>query len=175
MDDKTNAELIIDESNFSQYFKDCRISRPDRGDVMARYSARAEFIDGQMKRDIIDLVHNRDKAFAATQVMRKLGCATQKDSVRICKEICQDLASGMSLKEVEHKVYTYDIELFYYTKKEYIPIDDPHWTPIGIANLDEFLDQAGTRLTLKSKIIDSGEPVSVSDTNKEIYDDEQVW
>lgn len=169
MSDTTNADLVIDESNFSQYFRDCRISKPERGDVMARYSARADFLDGQMKRDIIDLVHNRDKAFAATQVMRKLGCATQMDSVRICKEICKDLASGMSLKEVEQKVYTYDIELFYYTKKEYIPIDDPHWTPIGIANLDEFLDQAGTRLTLKSKIIEKEK-----EPETEEIDDEQI-
>jgi hypothetical protein len=171
MNDK-KEELVIDESNFSQYFRDCRTSKPERGDIMARYSARAEFIDGQMKRDIIDLLHNRDKTFAATQVMRKLGCATQKDSIRVCKEICQDLFSGMSLKEVEQKVYTYDIELFYYTKKEYIPIDDMHWTPIGIANLDDFLDQSGTRLTLKSKIIDKMS--EVSETNKEIHDNEQI-
>ena len=101
-------ELVIDETNFSQYFRDCRTSRPARGDVIARYTGSAEFIDGQMKRDIIDLLHNRDKAMAATQVMRKLGCATQADSIRICKEICKDLATGMSLKEVEQKVYLHD-------------------------------------------------------------------
>jgi len=164
-------ELVIDEKNFAQYFRDCRISRPDRGDVIARYSAVAEFIDGQMKRDIIDLLHNRDKAFAATQVMRKLGCATQADSVRICKEVCQDLAAGMSLKEVEQKVYTYNIEVFYYTKKEYIPIDDPHWTVIGINNLDEFLDKANQRLKITSKII---EKEKGPEPEIEASDDDQV-
>lgn len=147
-------DLVIDESNFSQYFRDCRNSRPERGDVIARYSSNAEFIDGQMKRDIIDLLHNKEKAFAATQVMRKLGCATQQDSVRVCKEICEDLAKGMTLKEVEDKVYTYNIEIFYYTKKAYIPIDDLHWTLIGIQNLDEFLDKEGNKLSIKSKIVD---------------------
>jgi hypothetical protein len=166
-----NEELVIDETNFSQYFRDCRISRPDRGDVIARYSAQAEFIDGQMKRDIIDLLHNRDKAFAATQVMRKLGCATQKDAVRVCKEICQDLAAGMSLKEVEQKVYAYNIEVFYYTKKEYIPIDDPHWTLIGINNLDEFLDQADQRLKIKSRII---EKEKEPEPETEASDEQQV-
>lgn len=164
-------ELVIDEKNFAEYFRDCRISRPERGDVIARYSAVAEFIDGQMKRDIIDLLHNRDKAFAATQVMRKLGCATQADSVRVCKEICQDLAAGMSLKEVEQKVYQYNIEVFYYTKKEYIPIDDPHWTVIGINNLDEFLDQANQRLKIRSKII---EKEKEPETETEAIDDNQV-
>lgn len=148
-------ELIIDETNFSQYFRDCRNNTPERGDVMARYTANAEFMEGQMKRDIIDLLHNKDKAFAATQVMKKLGCATQIDSVRVCKEICNDIASGMTLEEVEKKSYFYDIEIFYYTKKEFIPVDNPHWCPIGIANLDEFLDIAGNKIKMKTKIIEN--------------------
>lgn len=150
-------ELIIDEKNFSQYFRDCRTSRPERGDVVACWSGRAEFIDGQMKKDIIDLLINKEKAFAATQVMRKLGGATQKDCIRVCKEIASDLANGMSEEEVEKKVYNYDIELFYYTKKEFIPLDDPHWSVIGLNNLDEFLDQANQKLKIKSKILENSE------------------
>lgn len=148
-------ELIIDETNFSEYFRDCRNSIPERGDIMARYVANAEFTEGQMKRDIIDLLHNKDKAFAATQVMKKLGCATQIDSVRVCKEICQDIASGMTLEEVEKKSYFYDVEFFYYTKKEFVPVDHPHWTPIGLDNLDEFLDKAGNKIKMKTKIIEN--------------------
>jgi hypothetical protein len=155
-----NEELIINESNFSEYFRDCRISRPERGDVIARYLAMAEFIDGRMKKDVIDLLANKNKAFAATQVMRKLGCATQTDAVRVCKEICKDLVSGMSFEEVEQKVYTYDIELFYYTKKEYIPFDNPHWDTIGIVNLDEFLDKAGNKFKISSKIVNNLIPES---------------
>ena len=74
-------DLVIDESNFTNYFRDCRINRPERHDVMARYSAIAEFLDGQMKKDIIHLLSNHDnKAIAATQVMRKLGCATENEA-----------------------------------------------------------------------------------------------
>jgi hypothetical protein len=158
-------DLVIDQNNFSEYFRDCRTARPERDDVIARYTASAEFIDGQMKRDIIDLLHNRDKAVAATQVMRKLGFATQSEAVRVCKEICKDLSSGMDLKEVENKVYTYDIEIFYYTKKKFFPKDDPHWTLIGITNLDEFLDKAGEKLSIKSRIIDL--PVEKATDTKE--------
>lgn len=147
-----NEELVIDESNFDQYFRDCRRSKPERGDIMARYSAVAEFIDGHMKRDIIDLLMNRDKALSATQVMRKLGGATEREAVRVCKEIAEDLASGMSCDEVEKKVYKYNFELFYYTKKEYMPMNDPHWSTISLENLDEFLDHANQKMTIKSKI-----------------------
>ena len=66
-------EIVIDESNFTQHFRDCRMHRPQRGDVMAKYTAIAEFVDGRMKQDIIDLLVNHEKAYAATQVMRKLG------------------------------------------------------------------------------------------------------
>ena len=149
------SEIIIDESNFTQYFRDCRTSRPEKGDVIACWSGNAEFIDGQMKRDVIDLLLNKDKAIAATQVMRKLGGANQKDAVKVCKEIVVDLANGMSPEDVEKKVYDYNIELFYYTKREYIPLDDPHWSVIGINNLDEFLDAANQRIKMKTKIIET--------------------
>ena len=122
---------------------------------MARYSAIAEFIDGQMKKDIIHLLSNHDnKAIAATQVMRKLGCAAEHDAIRICKEIAEDLANGMNPDDVEKKPYKYKLESFYYTKKEYVPKDDPHWSIISIANLDTFLDKANQLVSIESKIIE---------------------
>jgi hypothetical protein len=146
-------ELVIDESNFTQYFRDCRNNRPEKGDILAKFTAIAEFVDGRMKKDIIDLLYNKDnKVNAAIQVMRKLGCATEKDSIRICKEICQDLFSGMKFEEVESKVYKYQMESFYYTKKEYVPVGDPHWSLIGLTNLDEFLDKSGNKLRMESKL-----------------------
>jgi hypothetical protein len=148
-------ELIIDENNFTTYFRDCRISRPERSDVMARYSAIAEFIDGRMKKDIIYLLSSYDnKAIAATQVMRKLGCATEGESIRVCREIAEDLANGMDELEVENKIYKYKMEVFYYTKREYVPVDDPHWTIISIANLDNFLDNSNQLVSIQSKIIE---------------------
>jgi hypothetical protein len=158
-------ELVIDENNFYEYFRDCRNSKPERGDVIARYAAAAEFVDGHMKKDIIGLLTRTDKAAAATAVMRKLGCATQQDAVRVVKEICKDLASGMSAEEVEQKSYKYTLEVFYYTKKEYVPLDDPHWSIISINNLDDWLDREhGIKMSVK---VVEGPP-------KEGTDDEQV-
>lgn len=155
-----NDELVINETNFSQYFRDCRNTRPERGDVMARWMARAEFVDGQMKQDVIDLLINKDKALSATKIMQKLAHATYKDAVRVCKEICEDLESGMTVEEVEAKSYPYDLEMFYYTKKEYVPFNDPHWTIIGIENLDEFLDIENKRISIKSRIVEKTEVVN---------------
>lgn len=152
-----NDELVIDESNFSQYFKDVRLAKPERGEIMAQYCAMAELVEGRLKSDLIDLILNKDgKIIAATQVMRKLGCASEIDSIRVCKEIASDLNSGLDVKEVERKAYKYKLEMFYYTKKEYVPVGDPHWSVISITNLDEFLDAANQKLELSSRIIEEG-------------------
>jgi hypothetical protein len=137
---------------------------------MARYSAIAEFVDGKMKKDIIDLLTNYDnKALAATQVMRKLGCATENESIRICKEIAEDLDSGMTNEDVENKVYKYKMEVIYYTKREYIPENDPHWTVISIANLDKFLDKANQMVSIRTKICDqTGMEKSDGDEKQEL-------
>ena len=154
-----NEELIIDKNNFNQYFKDCRKNKPSKGDIMAKFTAVADFIEGQMKKDIIDLLANKEnKVHAAVQLFRKVGCATEKDAIRVCKEICQDLANGINSVEVELKPYKYTMESFYYTKKEYVPVDDPHWSIISLVNLDEFLDKEGNKLRIESKLsVDSKE------------------
>ena len=149
------SDLVIDESNFSEYFKDCRIHRPERGDVMAKYTAVAEFVDGAMKKDVIELLLHHDKAIAATKVLRKLGCATDKDAIKICRQIAEDLANGMTPEEVEKKPYEYNLEAFYYTKKEYVPVGNPHWMTINISNLDTFLDKDNNMVQISSKILSS--------------------
>jgi len=150
----SDLETVIDQSNFDKYFFDVRRSTPQRGQVMAKYTAIAEFVDGMMKKNIIELLH-KNKAEAAVSVMRKLGCATEFDSIRVVREVCDDIVSGMSLEDVENKSYKYTLESFYYTKKEYLPLDDPHWSLINIRNMDEFLDAADRKCKINSKLVDS--------------------
>lgn len=146
-------ELVIDESNFHEYFFDVRMHRPKRGQVMARYSGIAEFVDGRMKQDVVDLLRTKDKGQIAVQVLRKLGCATERDAIRVCKEICQDLLT-MPVEEVIQKTYKYTIEVFYYTQKEYVPTDDPHWSVISLINAGEFFtDAAGNKLKMEAKVV----------------------
>lgn len=159
-----NNELVIDQSNFDQYFFDVRTHKPQRGQVLARYTASAEFVDGRLKKDVIDLIYNRDKAEAATRVMRKLGFATEREALRVCKELAKDLAVGMTPQEVEEKIYKYQVEVFYYTQKEYVPTDDPHWSIISLTNLDEFLDAAGQKINIKGKVVDQDEKEASDDS-----------
>lgn len=150
----SDTEIIIDENNFENYFFDVRRFKPKHGQTMARYMAVAEFIDGMMKKNIIDLLH-KDKAEAAVSVMRKLGCATEGDSIKVVREVCDDLVSGMSIDDVENKVYKYTLESFYYTQKEHIPTDDPHWSPVNVRNMDDFMDAANRKCKMTAKIVDS--------------------
>lgn len=150
-----DQELIIDEKNFNQYFFDARVHRPKKNQVLVKYSAIAELVDGSMKKNLIDLC-KKDKIHAATQVMRKLAGACEIDSVRVLKEICLDILSGISEENIEKKSYKYKLEMFYYAEKQYVP-DDPHWTCMTINNLDVFLDSnnSNNKILVKSKIVES--------------------
>lgn len=125
--------IIIDESNFDQYFFDVRKHKPQAGQVMARFEAVAEFVDSQMKRDIVYLLSHGDKGGLSSQkVMRKLGGASEADSIRVPKEMITDLLNGMTVDEVCQKPYQYHYEAFYYTERKNVPKNDPHWSIISI-------------------------------------------
>jgi hypothetical protein len=147
-------ELVITEENFDQYFFDVRKNRPKKGQVMARYRAVADFINTPMKYDIINLLKIADKILPATQLMRKFHGATDKDAVNVLLEMANDLLS-MSEEEVAKKPYKMVIEYFFYTKKEHIPEDDPHWECISIRNLDEFLSRTEDGVVWKTKIVEN--------------------
>jgi hypothetical protein len=128
-------DLIIDETNFEEYFHDVRKCRPMQGHIMAKYSAVAELIDGEGKKDILYLL-KLNQAHAASAVMRKMYGAIEPDCYRVCREIVEDLMV-MTEAEVLKKPYKFILEFFYYVKKEYVPKDDPHWQIIDLINFDD--------------------------------------
>lgn len=120
-------ELIIDETNFNEYFFDVRTHSPQKGQTLACYQAIAEFVDGNLKRDIINLLINTDKVEAAQRILQKIGNTSEKDSIRIVREMCDDLLSGMTEDEVAEKPYEMVMEAYYYTDPDLVPSNDPHW------------------------------------------------
>lgn len=128
-------DLIIDENNFNQYFFDVRTNKPQPGQVLACYEAQAEFVDGNLKRDLLHLLLYKNKAEPACRVFQKVACATWDDSVRICREITEDLISGMSSEEVLQKPYSFKLQQFFYTEKQYIPDNDPHWWSTSLIDI----------------------------------------
>lgn len=154
-------ELEINEANFSEYFRDVRISSPNKGDIIAQYAASAEFVDGNEKRQIISLLTSTENKMEATaQVMRKLLYASEIDSYKIPRQMAEDLLSGMSFEEVATKPYKYVLEMFFYTQPEYVPKDDPHWSTISVLNLGEFLDKKDAQI--QTKILSSEESKSLN-------------
>jgi len=131
-------ELVIDESNFDEYFFDVRTNKPQPGQVLACYDAIAEFIDGDLKRDIIQLLLQNNRAGAtAPRLMQKLAGATNKSAIKVVKEMLSDLISGMSITAVAVKPYEFHCQHFYYTKKEYLPDNDPHWWSTSLLDVRE--------------------------------------
>jgi hypothetical protein len=132
---KDENGLVIDASNFRDYFFDVRRYGPKPGQVMAKFSAVAVFGAGPEKLDLIKVLKT-DKARQAAMVMRKIHCAREPDCYRVCREICEDLAKGMSDAEVNKKEYEFVLEAYFYTKREYVPKGDPNWELIDLVKYD---------------------------------------
>lgn len=128
--------LVIDQSNFKDYFFDVRRYKPQPGQIMAKFSAAAIFGDGQEKRDLIKVLKT-DKAHQAAMVMRKIHCAREPDCYRICREICEDLINGLTEDEVAKKEHEFVLEAFFYTKKQYVPKGDRNWETIDLIKWDK--------------------------------------
>ena len=128
------TDIVIDDTNFDQYFFDVRRHKPKEGQIMVCYSCMADFAKGPEKRQIIDLLGMQEKAYAITQVMRKLLFASELDAIRVPLAMGRDLLSGKTYSQVEKKRYRYKIEMFYYTYPQYLPQGDPHWTSISLIN-----------------------------------------
>ncbi len=133
--DKTNHcqdDVVIDGSNFDQYFFDVRYHQPKDGQCLARFRARAEFVDGQLKRDVVHVLLSMAKGGdGAYKAMRKLAGASDQDAIRIPLQMGQDLASGMTVQEVYDKPYEYDCEFFFYADPANVPLDK-HWEIIKL-------------------------------------------
>lgn len=151
---ETEQEIEIDESNFSQYFRDVRTGAMERGDVIAQYAASAELVDGLEKRQIVSLLKDTENKMEATaQVMRRLLFASEIDAYRVPRMMAEDMLSGMSEDEVASKPYKYTLEMFFYSKPEHVPKDDPHWSVISVLNAQEFFEER-EGATISSKIVE---------------------
>jgi len=136
-------DIIIDDSNFGEYFYDVAKHRPKKGQILARFRAVAELIDEEirtdkpsMKRDIIYLLKAMPEGgHSAVKVMDKLGCAVYEDAINVPLEIAKDLLDGMSEKDVLKKPYRYNYEQLFYTQREYVP-KNKHWTIIELVRVE---------------------------------------
>lgn len=133
--DLEQGRVEINTENFAQYFFDVRRHKPKPGQVMAKFTAVALFGAGPQKQDLIKLLQI-DKAYQAAQVMHKIHLAKPPDCYRVCREICEDLISGMSVEDVENKEYEFVLEALFYTQKEHVPKGDPHWETLHVLKFD---------------------------------------
>jgi len=130
-----NDEIVIDHTNFNDYFFDVRQHGPQKGQVMAKFSAVAVLGSGQEKLDLVNLLKT-DKAHQASQVMNRIHLAKAPDCYRVLREMCEDLLSGMSDEDVNQKEYEFILEAVFYTKREYVPKNDPNWETLHVIDYD---------------------------------------
>lgn len=137
MADDDDGELVIDDSNFGSYFFDITKNAPKKGQVLAKYTAMADFVKGDVKDYIIEtLLTNPMGAEMATQVMKYHCHATDEYATSVPMAIAKDMADGMTREEVSIKSYRFQIEYFYWTEAKYVPKGDLHWECIAITRAD---------------------------------------
>ncbi len=160
-------DVIIDESNFSEYFFDIRYHQPKDGQCLARFRARAEFVDGQLKRDVVHVLLNMTKGGdGAYKVMRKLAGASERDAIRIPIMIGTDLCNGLSVDQVCEKPYEYDCEFFFYADPLNVPFDK-RWEIIKLLGKP---DQYGyITSNVHEKIAELGLNIASEDSQEEDY------
>lgn len=155
-----NAEaaknLVIDESNFNDYFFDVRTHGPKPGQVMASYTTMAELLDGMEKRQIMELLRTSDKMPVVVQIMKKALLAKDPDCYRVPREMAEDLLKAKNIENIAKKPYKYTMEMCFWVRPEYIPENDPHWACISILNLDDYLAKKDG-ITIESRIVEDGE------------------
>ncbi len=118
-------------------FLDARKSAPRPDDVMARFRAIADFVEGEDKDIVIQFIKNNPVgASMAVKTLRSRCGALNVDAVRVAMEIAKDLVSGLSDKEVREKPYKMEIEILFYCKKEDVPFS-PHWDLLPTVRLDK--------------------------------------
>ncbi len=123
---------------FEKYFFDVRKHKPKKGQILAQYRAVADFVDGWVKRNLINLLmSNPAGAETVQKVMRNMCGALEEDSIRVPLEMAKDLASGMTADEVAKKDYKMIIEYNFWTERDCVPKDDPHWSTIEILNSED--------------------------------------
>lgn len=147
-------ETVINDENFAEYFRDVRTSTMRRDDIIAQYTAVAELVEGNEKRQIISLLRDTEGKMEATaQVMRRLLFASEIDSYRVPRMMAEDMLSGMSDDEVAAKPYKYTLEMFFYANPEHVPKDDPHWSIISVLNAAEIFGKKDG-LEISSRIVE---------------------
>lgn len=130
-------ELIIDSTNFDKYFFETIKHKPKKGQVLARYTAMAELVDGDVKNAIINTILNsKIGGDMAVQILKNTCHATDNYAESVAKDIANDLSGGMSVCDVKDKPYKLQIEYFYWTEIDNIPKDDVHWELISITNAE---------------------------------------
>ena len=123
---------------FNANFFDIRKHKPKKGQILAQFRAVAFFIDGWVKRNVINILKdNTVGAETAQTIMRNLCVALEEDSIRVPLEMAQDLVLGMSADGVAKKEYRMIVQYSFWTERENVPKDDLHWFVIEILSRQE--------------------------------------
>lgn len=117
-------------------FLDASNNSPKPGQILANYRAIAEFVGGEDKSLVIELLRtNPVGAEMAVQIMRGKIRATEGSAIACCRQMAEDLISGLTVEEVLEKPHKIQVEYGFYTNRENVPVD-PHWSILPLVKVE---------------------------------------
>lgn len=121
-------EIVIDDKNFSQYFRDIKTSLPTKDDEIVAFRCLAYFCRGELKQQILDfLCYEFNSVRKCIGKLIKNAGTTKTEAIKLLHMMCYDMIYTLNPKDVFEKDYPFIFEKIYYAKKEYIPLDDKRW------------------------------------------------
>jgi hypothetical protein len=156
-----SEDLVIDEENFLDYFRPVENGPPKEGEILANFKSMAELHDGEIKREIVRLLSTEDiGAKMAIQVMEKLCKADKRWATRVITQICSDIYHGMNLEDVYKRKYEFMVHMSFYTKKEYVPKDNKHWSTLELEKTIKIDDQTNNIINDEKVIKEENKGIS---------------
>lgn len=127
-----DKDILIDASNFDKYFRNTRISKKKKNDVVVMFYSSATFSKGKLKEEIVNLLSTEfNSVNKCLGKLFKFAYAPYSEGLKICKSIVKDYIDGMSKDDIINKEYPFVLQMFFYTKEKYIPSNDKRWLVVS--------------------------------------------
>lgn len=139
-------DVEINESNFHEYFSDARTTKPKQGQILAKYVAVADFIEGDHKQHVIDLL-KKGRVTESVQVLTRIHGAKVPWCYKVLRDMCEDLLK-YSTPYVEKNPYEMVVEYLFWANPEHVPKNDQHWQTLNVIEYDSETNEYRSKIEI---------------------------
>lgn len=112
--------------------------KPQLDDTLVRYRACADLIDCPEKKQVLELLCTKKNGYlTASKILERLIGMRNEAALKLMREMILDVKAGLTETEILEKPYRFVLEKLFWTKKEHVPENDPHWDKIEVSYISQ--------------------------------------